>query len=80
MRCITTGREILWNITLYLRYNTTSTGNNVASLQYSNSNRADVAMPAGCCDDAEARRKTEINGQPFNGMNFILLQFKEQVV
>ena len=23
-------------------------------------------MPAGCCDDAEARRKTEINSQPFH--------------
>ena len=66
-------------VTIIIGYNATNTGNNVASLHYNNSNRTDVAMPAGCCDDAEARRKTEKNGQPFNGTNFILLQFKEQV-
>ena len=44
---------------LYLRYNTTNTGNNVASLRYNNSNRTDRMLPTGCCDDAEARRKTQ---------------------
>ena len=28
-------------------------------VMYNNSNRTDVAMPAGCCDDAEARGKTQ---------------------
>ena len=46
-------------VTIIIGYNATNTGNNVASLQYNNNNRADVTMPAGCCDDAEARRKTQ---------------------
>ena len=45
--------------TIIIGHNLTSTGNNIASLQYNNSNRTDVAMPAGCCHDAEARRKTQ---------------------
>ena len=37
--------------------------------------RQDVAMML-----KQEERPREINSQPFNGMNFILLQFKEQVV
>ena len=46
-------------VTIIIGHNATSTGNNVASLQYNNRNRTNVAMPAGCCDDADARRKTK---------------------
>ena len=53
------GKHSAFLVTIIIGYNATNTGNNVASLHYNNSNRTDVAIPAGCCDDAEARRKTQ---------------------
>ena len=65
---------------IIIGYNATSTGNNVASLQYNNSNRTDVHAGRMLRLYGTKKKDTEINSQPFNGMKFILLQFKEQVV
>ena len=64
----------------YITICTTNTGNNVASLQYNNSNGQIVP----CQQDAarmlkQEKKDTKINNQPFNGINFIFLQFKEQL-
>ena len=69
------GKQAAFLVTIIIGYNAINTGNNVASLQYNNSNRKDRCCHAGRMLRWYWSKKTdrEMHSQPFNGINFILL-------